>query len=367
MKFGRVARWVLVLFFVEVAGLPAQEQPPTSRRLDDIAALLAGMSPTGSPDLLAISQTPQWRKFAEDFDGLFSKRTAPQLEKVAAWSRSELGQFSTSRAPVFYFFSGPDFLYPATIFPGAENYVLCAKEPVGFVPDPATLSEQELGLGLMNLEQSLDTVLNYTYFITEDMKSDLKSSAFSGVLPILYVFLARTGHSIISSENVSLDQAGRLSPGAGGAIPGVRVRFTSPNRSYPQTLYYFSTDISNGGVGARGGLFKFCAGLGVGKSFFKSASYLPHYESFSKVTDFVLDHSNLVVQDDSGIPFKDFSPAKWTVRVFGQYLGPIELFKERFQPDLAERYRISNPKPVDFGMGYRFRSDETAILVAFRK
>lgn len=343
--------------------------PPldSSARLDDIAALLAGMTPVGSPDLLRISQNPEWQKFADDFESLYSTRTAPQLEKVAAWASSELGSYATSSAPVFYFFSGPDFLYPATIFPGAANYVLCAKEPVGFVPDPGTLSPQELSAGLLNLEHSLDTILNYTYFITEDMKTDLESSAFTGVLPVLYVFLARTGKSILSAENVSLDQSGSLSPGTGGPIPGVRIRFASPDQTSPQTLYYFSTDISNGGVGAGGGLFKFCSALGIGKSLFKSASYLPHYDSFSKIKNFVLQQSNLVVQDDSGIPLNDFNPNRWTIRLFGQYLGPIEIFKERYQPDLAELYRISNPKPVEFGMGYRFRADETAIIVAFRK
>lgn len=346
--------------------LPAQTEA-SQARLNDIAALLAGMVPTGSPDILAIAKSPEWQKFAQDFERLYSTRTAPQLEKVSQWAHAELGTFATNAEPVFYFFSGPDFLYPATIFPGSASYVLCAKEPVGFVPDPATLPPAELSAGLLNLEQSLDTILSYTYFITEDMKTDLGSSAFTGVLPVLYVFLARTGKTILDVENVSLDQAGNLASGTGGPVSGVRIRFRSAEQAGVQTLYYFSTDISNGGAGAAGGLFRFCAALGDGKSFFKSASYLPHYDNFSRVTDFVLGHSNVIVQDDSGIPLKDFDRAKWTVRVFGNYVGPLEIFEKFYQSDLAELYRVSNPKPVDFGMGYRFQPDQTALLVAFRK
>ena len=47
-----------------------------------------------------------------------------------------------------------------------------------------------------------------------------------------------------------------------------------------KTLYYFSTDLSNGGVKSSGFL-KFCATLAPGNSLIKSASYLLHSGSFT--------------------------------------------------------------------------------------
>ena len=102
---------------------------------------------------------------------------------------------------------------------------------------------------------------------------------------------------------------------------GVKIAFTSADGK-PQTLYYFSTDVSNGGIKSSGFL-KFCEGLGKGDAFVKSASYLMHNDSFSTVREFLLAHSATIVQDDTGIPVRFFKPDDWELRPFGRYLGPI--------------------------------------------
>src|SRR5207253_5610505 len=61
-----------------------------------------------------------------------------------------------------------------------------------------------------------------------------------------------------------------------------------------------------------------------------------------------LEHSNRIVQDDSGIPLAYFDPNKWNVRLFGVYLGPIELFKQHHQPRLQELFQQGNPSPLEF-------------------
>jgi hypothetical protein len=88
---------------------------------------------------------------------------------------------------------------------------------------------------------------------------------------------------------------------------------------------------------------------------------------FATIRNFILAHSNRIVQDDSGIPLAYFDPAKWNLRLFGNYLGPIELFKQHFQPKLQELFAQSNPPPLDFGFGYRWNSREANLIVADRK
>ena len=73
------------------------------------------------------------------------------------------------------------------------------------------------------------------------------------------------------------------------------------------------------------------------------------------------------MQDDSGIPIRFFDPRRWIVRFYGSYLGPIELFKEHYQRDLADLYRRSRPKKLDFGVGYRFNRSQTTLMIATRK
>src|SRR6202011_3495886 len=130
-----------------------------------------------------------------------------------------------------------------------------------------------------------------------------------------------------------------------------------------RTLYYFSTDLSNPGVRASGFL-KFCATLAPGNSLIKSASYLLHSGNFTATRDFILANSSTIIQDDSGIPLAYYSAKKWRLFPFGRYAGPIAEFPGRYQEQYAELFRRS--QPMDFGIGYRWRSHESNLLLSVR-
>src|SRR5206468_9635638 len=124
---------------------------------------------------------------------------------------------------------------------------------------------------------------------------------------------------------------------ASDQTPGIRIVFTrSPGSS--QTLYYFCTDLSDAGVKATPGLLRFCEKQGQGVSLLKAASYLMHETGFSRVREFLMGYSRLIVQDDSGIPLRFLAEQEWNVRYCGRYTGPIEIFKKYWQPDLADDY-----------------------------
>ena len=128
-----------------------------------------------------------------------------------------------------------------------------------------------------------------------------------------------------------------------------------------KTLYYFSTDLSNSGVKASGFL-KFCETLAPGNSLIKSASYLLHSGNFSAVREFLLANSATIIQDDSGIPLADYNPRKWRFFPFGRYAGPIAEFPGKYQEQYAELFRRA--QPMDFGIGYRWRSHESNLLLS---
>ncbi|HZS17817.1 MAG TPA: hypothetical protein VFA51_07785, partial [Candidatus Udaeobacter sp.] len=66
-------------------------------------------------------------------------------------------------------------------------------------------------------------------------------------------------------------------------------------------------------------------------------------------------------------PVAYFTADKWRLRLFGVYLGPIELFKQHYQARLRELFAQSNPPPLDFGFGYRWNYKEAHLIVAERK
>jgi hypothetical protein len=314
---------------------------------DDLAKFVAGL-PVKDGALAERQKDPAWANHAAAVGKKWTKMDSRQLVHARNWvnSNHEVGRFPGT---LFYTFSGPDFLYAQTLFPNASTYILCGTEPVGTVPDITQMQPQHVAADLSNLRVGLDTMLTTHYFITKDMRVDLTRGTISGTLPILYFFLARTGCTI---------QGVKISG------PSVQIDFRGPNGGN-KTLYYVKTDLSNGGGNAE--FFAFCKKHAPGASLVKSASYLMHGDSFSKVRNWLLANSSLIVQDDSGIPFRAYDPKRWNIQLFGTYGGPIGMFREYYQPALAAAYEQSKPAPLGFAFGYAWQVEKGMLIQATPK
>lgn len=330
---------------------------------NDTARFLAGMQPSANSPLAPLTDDPAWQHHARFLDAAFARLERSQLSKIRAWASVNL---AAPRPTMFYMFSGPDFLYANAFYAKASTYVLSGLEPPGSVPDFARLPRGSVDAALYNVERSLSSILTFSFFITKQMKADLRGSEVSGTLPILYVFLARSGKTIRSVTPVALDGKGALivasEPHGRITARGLRIMFSGADGAQ-RTLYYFSTDLSNSSVRVSGFL-KFCGTLAPGNSLLKSASYLLHERNFSTVRNWLLANSATIIQDDSGIPLADYNRRAWRLFPFGRYLGPIDKFPERYQPQYAELF--ARAKPLDFGIGYRWRPHESNLLLAVK-
>src|SRR6202165_1369159 len=277
---------------------------------NDTALFLAGMPPSADSPLTPLTKDPSWQHHAKFFDAAFGQLEQRQLSKIRAWTEVNL---AAPKPTMFYTFSGPDFLYADAFYAKATTYVLSALEPVGSVPDLTRLPRGGIGAALYNVERSMGSILSFSFFITKLMRVDLLAGQLNGTLPILYVFLARSGKTIRDVSPIALDDKGAAyfaneNPGK-NATRGVRIVYAGTGGG-EKTLYYFSTDLSNSGVRSSGFL-KFCETLAPGNSLIKSASYLLHSGNFTTVRNYILNNSATIIQDDSGIPLAYYSPKKW--------------------------------------------------------
>lgn len=332
---------------------------------NDTARFLAGMPVSTDSPLAALTNDLAWRQHAKFFDTAFGKLEQRQISRIRTWTQANL---PTPRPTMFYMFSGPDFLYADAFYPKATTYVLSALEPVGAVPDLTKLPRGTVAAALRNVEYSLGSILSFSFFITKHMKSDLRAGQINGALPLLYVFLARSGKTIREVTPVKLDEQGVEHVASDAALgrnaaQGVKIAFTDDSGA-AKTLYYFSTNLADDGFSLTG-FPKFCEKLAPGDSLIKSASYLLHSGGFSKVRDFIAANSAVVVQDDSGIPLRHFGKDKWQFSPFGRYHAPLGIFPGTYQKDYAELFKAS--RPMDFGIGYRWRPNESNLLLAIKK
>jgi hypothetical protein len=337
----------LLLPLLLIATTAFAQEPIT---VDETARFLAGLPVGGA--LAPLMATPGWQEHARALDDAWAKKQALQIGPIRDWMALHGEPYFGSTETMYYMFAGPDFLYANIFFPNARTYILAGLEPVGDARALAHLSPEQLTTELTALRGSMNSILRFQYFITKDMRAELGPGRILGTLPILYVFLARLGYQVIAVEPVS-------SP-----AEGVKITFQAPAREEaqppPQTLYYFKTDLAGSGSSA---FLKWCAERGPGLSLLKAASFLMHGDGFNGVRNFLLEHSRVIIQDDSGIPLRAF-PKGWNVHCYGRYVPHNETFAKYHQPDLAAVYQGNPTPPLDFAFGYHWQKEAGLIMLA---
>ena len=342
--------------------------PPTalsSADFDHLNASACGLAGKKAPgDAGVWESAKEWKDYQEWLDGSWTYLNRVRLNAMRTWGNAQLGGLRDQTAAVFYPFSGPDALYADTLFPNSKILLMAGLEPVGTMPDLAQLQhDAKLAPYLAQVKTSLFTILAASFFKTKDMKTDFNNQLVDGLMPAIVVFLARQGYPINGVQYVVLGQDGLLHPhGQAQGAPGVQITYGDG-----RTLLYFQADLGNDGLKDNPGFVRLMHRLAPGITYLKAASYLLYEDYFSTIRAAILDDSVGVVEDDSGIPFKDFNPAQWEVIPYGDYTGPINLFKDKLQPDLTDFYKKTPHDQLAFGSGYKFAPSVSSLLVVKKK
>ena len=340
----------LLLTFLPVLALRAVPQPSTP---EEQAEFLAGIQLPKNSILHALQKSPEYRRHQQRLQGEWAFCRQVRYDAMQLWGRTHLAPYPASKGILRYLFGGPDFLNAYAFFPQTRVMVLGGLEPVGDVPPPEALDQAALGAALQSLDEALHTSLFCGYFITTEMKPQLVQGSFQGVLPVLYTELALTGNIICSVQMVRPFGS-----------PGVEIIYQQPGGPQ-QTLYYFKADLSNGKECRN--FIQWLGDLGPGSSYLKAASYLLPLEWFSETRNFLLKTSDLILQDDSGIPFRAFRPNEWHLQLYGVYTDPLPIFHLRREAELDAAFHSADyAGPLPFGAGYHVNGNDANLLLAIK-
>ena len=339
--------------------------PTSAAALNDTARFLAGLPAlSGQNALPRLRAMNSWQSHNAQLNQMWHQFTLRHGAPVNAWARSEIADLRDANA-VLYPFSGPDIVFPLLFFPRAETFVLCGLEPCEPLPVWSMLTATEVDSGLDGLVTSLSSILQYSYFITKDMRHDMQSTRFRGVLPIFLVFLARSGQIVESVDAVRLDANGVpvIYPAGQSTVPGLLIRANGPGG--PKRIFYFSQNLSDDSLKPGSPFLRFASSLGRPAALLKSASYLMHESYFSNIRNHLLTQTCGIVQDPSGVPLHQFKEHNWSMSYYGNYEGPIDTFKQYPQPDLAAAYHdpANHARPIDFSVGYLLNPRTTSLMV----
>ncbi len=304
-----------------------------------------------------------WDEYSQEIKKMLAAG-ATARKQIDSLANADFGDFRSKIDFVYYPFSGADFLYPLTIFPDADTYLLCGLEKTG---TPIS-TKIKTGYSQYNsYRTALKSFLRDSYFITLMMKDDLDNENIDGVGPVLSMLMATADYEIISIETKKIDSNGNLVPAdTSGNV--LQYKFFKKGATHEQTLYYVSTNLRNTDLDPNYKLFidKTLPKHTVG-TYLKAASYMLHWNTFTTARNQILDYSKCIIQDDSGIAYRHFD-SRFDITLYGKYKRPLPSFDKRtYQPDLMKAYEeefVGKIKPLPFHIGY---SEPSNWLCARRK
>ncbi len=294
------------------------------------------------------------------------------LKPIQTWATENIDSLTKNASTLFYPFSGPDILYALTLFPNCENYILFGLENPGTIPNFETANDSLLKPYFNNLSHSIKNLNKFGYFVTLKMKYDFRNNLLDGVLHVILFHLALTNHIVLDVEPFYLDNYGNLVvieqlSDLSKKIEGIKINFKSENSQDVKTIFYLQNDVSDINMIDKMEFSYFISNFDKKITFIKSASYLLFHENFNMIKNIIINQSSIILQDDTGIPYNEFSKYDFTTRLYGNYNKTIRIFSEKFQPDLKSAIEKENrQKTLPFRFGYNNTFNETVLILAER-
>lgn len=344
---------------------------PVHREYDDAARFIAGLPVDSASSFAPLEKNVAFTAFVSEFTGDWNRFDSERIAPIAQWRKTELPAMKGENDVLFYPFSGPDFLYATTLFPDADTTIMIGLEPPGKLPSAHDVKEVGVAKYLDKVNTSLESFLNYSFFRTIAMRNDLTSQDLNGVIHLVSLFMVKTGRTILDVQHITVNERGNVTDWTndsnGKKNDGLKIYYAGQDPYHVQVLYYFSTDLSNGVFAKNEALQNFLKKFPKWNTYLKCASYLMHESYFSDIRSFILGRSYRILQDDSGIPYAYFSKTGFAVTLYGSYMKPIPLFKNKFQQDLFDAYQNKqNVKPLPFGIGYVYLKNESNLQLALK-
>ncbi|HMD71148.1 MAG TPA: hypothetical protein VKF41_07375 [Bryobacteraceae bacterium] len=351
---------------------PAAPPPATSeiapQLCNDTANFLGGMK--GRPDgpFRQLEDTDAWKNYAAQFDKSWENSRTKQFQAVDAFQKRELAPLHSGAKYLFYPFSGPDILYAQHFFPDARLMVFAARENVGDILPPETYQPANIAKELDGWRQGIKSIFDRTFFVTSEMDEQFHGKVHDGILPLMLLLLARNGNVIDYVRYGRITENGEFVPEAVTVARhhGVEIHYRHPSETQSRILYYIKTDLASP-FKTDPSFSRFLTRLGRPDTLIKSASFLLHWAQFAAIREYILANSDLILQDDTGVPYKMLKPKEWQVQLYGEYSHPDKPFVNEWQTDLADAFKEpGRVKELGFVLGYGSRRRPSSMMLATR-
>jgi hypothetical protein len=343
---------------------------------DGLSRFLSGIKVSKESKFYKKTQTKYYKKHIRVLKNFWGKVERNTLGKVQKWQKTNVPKTHNDHV-AFYPLSGADFINLNLMYPDASNYLMVALEDPGFVPNIDNLNHRRMSLGLNFIQRGLNLYGKNNYFATVVMKYRMTQNRYiKGITPIFMIFMTRMGHSIVDVKPVGIGKGGKLyfinKKGKidkyAASNKGVMIHFKDRYSGKIKRLVYIKAYLNKKNLSNTTRTGKYFNGIGRTKTMMKSAIYLCHIKKYIPVAHWIIKKSDILIQDDSAIPYK-YIPKTWETKLYGNYI-PMKLIgcPLSYQKDLAREYRKRKQNlPFFFGYGILWGKNKSNLLIAIRK
>jgi len=345
-----------------------------NRRATATAQILAGITPNPpDPALKRLVESDAFKEHQQWMTTSWNP-VRNRIQTMDAWRSHEIKIAGAQKKNLLYPFSGPDLLNAYVFFPDHARYVFFSLERPGTLPDLESVAPAQFSKLLQDVRSAFRDIFERNYFITSYMTKQLMTPWIRGTVPVMATMLALMNRRIIRIEPLDLfpdlthayDAPDAQRPPV--LMRAVRIDFASAtNGSGIQQLYYVSLDAADKALEFYPDFLNWVSQYKPATVLIKSASYLLHDQQFSKTRTMLLDAADVLVQDDTGIPFRFISQNPWQVKLYGRYHRPIRPMKYGYQKDLEAAFNSRQEQnSLPFPFGYHWRGQQSGLIVAHR-
>jgi hypothetical protein len=373
------SRWFATAALLVLSGAlavtsAAADSRDFNRRATATAQIMAGIMPAaGDP---AIDRLTRFDCFIEHQKWMASQwsQVRDRMSVIENWRAQQIRIPAAQNRTLVYPFSGPDFLNAYALFPDHAQYIFFSLERPGALPDLESVTGTQFGKLLDDVRSAFRDIFQRNYFITDYMSKNLTTPWIQGTVPVMATMMALLNQRIVRIEPLDLFpeltrtyESTAASKHPRRLMRAVRIDYVGPNTGRLQQVTYISMDVTDKALEYYPGFLPWVAQHRPATALLKSASYLLHDGQFEKTRSMILATADVVVQDDTGIPYRFLNQPPWQVRLYGQYHKPIKSLRYGYQPDLEGAYKAAEgSSELPFPFGYHWRGKQSGLLIAHR-
>ncbi len=366
---------VVIVFFSPL--LSAKIGEKSGSYWNDLSRFLAGMPVSADSSFFPLTSGRSYKTHVKRMHRFWEVVKNETVNKMIPWQKKNIS-VKNRISPVFYPLSGADFINPYILFPHSELYIMAALEEPGVIPEFIGMKRGRINNGLLSVQRAVYLYGKNNYFQTKIMIRELKRYTIKGTTPLILIFMARLGLKPVNVESIYIDNDGQIKRlkreevknKKQGRIIGSMIQFTDQQNRSLKTLYYFQVKLEKNTIDPETPPGKFFSTLENINTIIKAGCYIFHLKQFKDVENYIISRSKIIIQDDSGIPYRDFDSKIWNLKHFGVYIPkyPISDTRVYRQKDLVSIYRkVKNPLPFNFGYGSLLGKNKSNLLLAEKK